>query len=52
MRTIELLVRKATRVHFTFLQILQKRIVRNTLPLGSTKNNIKYILQYIKHLDK
>ncbi|KYN08881.1 hypothetical protein ALC57_18847 [Trachymyrmex cornetzi] len=42
MRTIELLVRKATGVHFTFLQILQKRVAGNTLSLGSTKNNIKY----------
>ncbi|KYQ55187.1 hypothetical protein ALC60_05812 [Trachymyrmex zeteki] len=43
MRTIELFVRKATGVHFTFLQILQKQIAGNTLSLGSTKNNIKYI---------
>ncbi|KYN33269.1 hypothetical protein ALC56_12418 [Trachymyrmex septentrionalis] len=42
MRTIEMLVRKATGVHFTFLQILQKRVAGNTLSLGSTKNNIKY----------
>ncbi|EGI69701.1 hypothetical protein G5I_01608 [Acromyrmex echinatior] len=42
MRIIELLVRKATGVHFTFLQILQKRVAGNTLSLGSTKNNIKY----------